>query len=38
MENKIKTLSITQFSENFEEKNYICHILQDMTIEIKLNK
>ena len=33
--NKCKILSITQFSENFEEKIIICHILKDMTIEIK---
>ena len=31
----IKTLEIAQFSENFEEKIIICHILKDMTIEIK---
>ena len=30
-----KTLEIAQFSENFEEKIIICHILNDMTIEIK---
>ena len=35
---KCKILSITQFSENFEEKIIICHILKDMTIEKKLNK
>ena len=37
VENKIKykTLEIAQFSENFEEKIIICHILKDMTIEIK---
>ena len=32
---KVKILSITQFSENFEETIIICHILKDMTIEIK---
>ena len=32
---KYKILSITQFSENFEEKIIICRILKDMTIEIK---
>ena len=32
---KCKILSITQFSENFEEQIIICHILKDMTIEIK---
>ena len=31
----IKTIEIAQFSENFEEKIIICHILKDMTIEIK---
>ena len=34
---EFKILGITQFSENFEEKIIICHILKDMTIEIKLN-
>ena len=34
----IKTLEIAQFSENFEEKIIICHILKDMTIEMKLNE
>ena len=35
---KCKILSITQFSENFEENNIIFQILKDITIEIKLNK
>ena len=33
-----KILSITQISENFEEKIIICHILKDMTKEIKWNE
>ena len=32
---KCKLLSITRFSENFEKIIIICHILKDMTIEIK---
>ena len=32
---KCKIQSITQFSENFEEKIIICHIVKDITIEIK---
>ena len=31
----IKTLEIAQFIENFEEQIIICHILKDMTIDIK---
>ena len=33
-----KILSITQFSENFEEQTIICLILKDITIEVEVIK
>ena len=34
----LKTLSIPQFSENFEDKIIVCLILTFMTLEVKVRK